>query len=92
MVFPDFPPEMITTRVELATNYLNVLNIIEPGLSKFRAKLMFELIDTKMYLFSRRFQETGEANLKELQGEHPGYFSLNYIEYNFISRICQLFG
>ena len=75
MVFPDFPPEMIATKVELATNYLNVLNIIDPGLSKFRAKWMFELVDTKLYIFSRGFQETGEANIKELEGKCPEYFS-----------------
>ena len=75
MVFPDFPPEMIATKVELAKNYLNVLNIIDPGLSKFRAKWMFELVDTKLYIFSRGFQENGEANIKELEGKCPEYFS-----------------
>ena len=68
MNFPDFPPEMVATKLELATNYLTVLNTIEPGLSKFRAKFMYEVIDTRIYIFSRRFQETGEANVKELQG------------------------
>ena len=70
MNFPDFPQEMISTRLELATNFLTVLNTIDPGLSKFRAKFMYEVIDTRIYLFSRRFQETGEANIKELQGKN----------------------
>ena len=70
MNFPDFPPEMVSTRLELATNFLTVLNTIDPGLSKFRAKFMYEVIDTRIYLFSRRFQETGEANIKELQGKN----------------------
>ena len=69
MNFPDFPPEMVSTKLELATNYLTVLHTIEPGLSKFRAKFTYEVIDTKIYIFSRRFQETGEANIKELQGK-----------------------
>ena len=60
---------MVATKLELATNYLTVLNTIEPGLSKFRAKFMYEVIDTRIYIFSRRFQETGEANVKELQGK-----------------------
>ena len=69
MNFTDFPAKMISTRLELATNFLTVLNIIEPGLSKLRAKFMYEVIDTRIYLFSRRFRETGETNIKELKGE-----------------------
>ena len=74
MNFPDFPPEMVSTKLELATNYLNVLNIIEPGLSKFRAKFIYEVIDIRIYLFSRRFQETGEGNIKELLGIIQNFF------------------
>ena len=91
MVFPDFPLEMIATKVELATNYLNVLNIIDPGLSKFRAKWMFELVDTKLYIFSRGFQETGEANIKELEGNVPNISQpSNFNE--TISRFRRPFG
>ena len=68
-VLPDFPSEMISTKLKLAQNYLSVLNIIEPGINSFRAKFMFEYIDTKIYFFSKRFQETGEANIKELHGK-----------------------
>ena len=60
---------MISTKLTLAQNYLSVLNIIEPGINSFRAKFMFEYIDTKIYFFSKRFQETGEANIKELYGK-----------------------
>ena len=79
MNFPDFPQEMVSTRLELATNYLTVLNTIEPGLSKFRAKFMYEVIDTRIYIFSRRFQETGEANVKELQGRKKNKEQILYI-------------
>ena len=65
---------MVSTKLELATNYLNVLNIIEPGLSKFRAKFIYEVIDIRIYLFSRRFQETGEGNIKELLGIIQNFF------------------
>ena len=68
-MLPDFPAEMIHTRLELAHNYLSVLNILEPGINTFRAKFMFEYIDTKIYFFSKQFQETGEANVKELHGK-----------------------
>ena len=68
-MLPDFPAEMIHTRLKLAHNYLSVLNILEPGINTFRAKFMFEYIDTKIYFFSKQFQETGEANIKELHGK-----------------------
>ena len=68
-MLPDFPAEMIHTRLMLAHNYLSVLNILEPGINTFRAKFMFEYIDTKIYFFSKQFQETGEANVKELHGK-----------------------
>ena len=96
MNFPDFPPEMISTRLELATNFLTVLNTIDPGLSKFRAKFMYEVIDTRIYLFSRRFQETGEANIKELQGKNISihFIPVTYYSSNILClyRICWTFG
>ena len=68
--FNHFPTEMISTKLELATNLLTVLHTIEPGLSKFRAKIIYEVIDTSIYIFSKRFQETGEANIKESHGKN----------------------
>ena len=45
-----------------------VLEIVEPGLSKFRAKFSFELVDTKMFLFCEQFKRDGKADPKELLG------------------------
>ena len=63
----QFPLELVNTRLELATSFLNVLNVVEPGLSKFRAKFMFEMIDTKMFLFCQKFK-TGTADPSQLFG------------------------
>jgi len=65
--FPDFPMELVTIKLELATNYLKVLNIVEPGLSKFRAKFMFEMVDTKIFLFSEEMRQTGKSSYDILE-------------------------
>ena len=65
--FADFPLEMVTIKLELAKNYLNVLEIVEPGLSKFRAKYMFELVDTKLFLFCEELKRKGRSNY-DIQG------------------------
>ena len=67
-----FPLEQVQTKLQLATNYLKVLEIVEPGLSKFRAKYLFEMIDTKMFLLSKKFSEGNiepQSFKKELAGE-----------------------
>lgn len=69
--FQHFSPELVQTKLELATNYLTVLEITEPGLSKFRAKYLFEMIDTRMFLISKEFNEgriSPETFKKELSG------------------------
>ena len=53
----DFPVSMIQTKVELGINYLAVLDIVERGISKFRAKTMYELVDSQIYLASLDFRD-----------------------------------
>merc|ERR1711902_295238 len=47
MDLSQFPIDLVHLRLNLAISFLNVLDVVEPGLSKFRAKFMFEMIDTK---------------------------------------------
>ena len=71
--FQHFSPHLVKTKLELATNYLTVLEITEPGLSKFRAKYLFEMIDTKMFLLSKEFNQgrlPPEVFKKELSGRN----------------------
>eukprot|EP00092_Neocalanus_flemingeri_P045750 GFUD01051271.1.p1 GENE.GFUD01051271.1~~GFUD01051271.1.p1 ORF type:complete len:551 (-),score=122.42 GFUD01051271.1:56-1708(-) len=53
----DFPVSLIKTKVELATSYLAVLDIVERGVSKFRAKTLYELVDSQIYLASLDFRD-----------------------------------
>ena len=76
--FHHFSPELVQTRLELATNYLNVLEITEPGLSKFRAKYLFEMIDTKMFLLSKEFNE-GRLPPKTFKKELSGWLGVVYL-------------
>ena len=64
----QFPLDLVHTRLDLAISFLNVLDVVEPGLSKFRAKFMFEMIDTKMFLFCQKFK-TGTADPSQLFGK-----------------------
>ena len=57
------------TKLELATNYVRVLETLEPGLSKFRAKFMFEMIDTKMFLFCEKFKQEQIVEQSEIRGK-----------------------
>ena len=58
---------MVQVTGRFLQSFLNVLNVVEPGLSKFRAKFMFEMIDTKMFLFCQKFK-TGTADPSQLFG------------------------
>ena len=53
----DFPVSMIETKVELGVHYTKVLDIVERGLSKFKAKALYELVDSQIYLASVDLRE-----------------------------------
>ena len=50
--FSDFPISVIETKVEMATNYLAVLDVVEGGMSKNIAITLYELVDSNIYLAS----------------------------------------
>ena len=66
--FSDFPPDLVETKLLLASHYVQVMDVLEPGLSKFRAKFTFELIDTKMFLFCEKFKMDQIAEISEING------------------------
>ena len=57
MSISNFPITVVKTKVELAKNYLAVLDIVERGISKFRAKTLYEMVDSQLYLISLDFRE-----------------------------------
>ena len=52
----DFPLGLVATKLSLATEYLAVLDILEAGLSRNRAKTIYEMVDTRLYLSSLEFR------------------------------------
>ena len=53
----DFPVSLVRTKVDLATNYMAVLDIVERGISRSRAKTLYELVDSQFYLTYLDFRE-----------------------------------
>jgi len=51
----DFPIQLIKRKLELAQWHLNVTNIVDPGYSKPRVKVLYEVVETKLFLL---FQES----------------------------------
>merc|ERR1711892_151408 len=50
-----FPIELVRRKLELAGWYLNVTNVVDPGYSKQRVKVLYEVVETKLFL---TFHET----------------------------------
>ena len=68
--FPDFPLSQVRTKLELARGLLAVLEVVEPGLSKPRAKVIFELVDTELYLLCQQLQAgRGRGGAAQLKGD-----------------------
>lgn len=60
----DFPLSLVRRKLELATWQMEVLDVIDPGYSKSRAKILYEIVETKMYLSQK--DTFKEENLIEL--------------------------
>ena len=60
----------VRTKLELARGLLAVLEVVEPGLSKPRAKVIFELVDTELYLLCQQLQAgRGRGGAAQLKGD-----------------------
>ena len=46
----DFPISLVQKKLCLAQRYFGVLNVVEPGFSKSRVKVLFEIIETQLFL------------------------------------------
>ena len=49
----QFPLELVKKKLELATNQLSVLSLIDPGYSKSRVKVLYEIVETELFLLFR---------------------------------------
>ena len=69
----DFPLSLVRKKLELARWYLNVTNIVDPGYSKQRVKVLYEVVETKLFLTFQEHHEIGvvrevlENSEKDLQ-------------------------
>ena len=45
-----FPISLVQKKLSLAQRYFGVLNVVEPGFSKSRVKVLFEIIETQLFL------------------------------------------
>ena len=58
------------TKLELARGLLAVLEVVEPGLSKPRAKVSFEVIDTELFLLCQQLHSGhGRGEAAQLKGD-----------------------
>ena len=57
-----FPIELVRRKLELDGWYLNVTNVVDPGYSKQRVKVLYEVVETKLFL---TFQETHQIEFIE---------------------------
>jgi len=46
----DFPRDLVTRKLQLSTNFRQVLDVVDPGFSKSRAKALYEETETDIYL------------------------------------------
>ena len=46
----QFPPELVKRKLELANIQLAVLTVVDPGYSKSRVKVLYEIVETELYL------------------------------------------
>ena len=55
----EFPVNLVKRKLELAQWYLNVTNVVDPGYSKQRVKVLYEVVETKLFL---TFQESNDID------------------------------
>lgn len=67
-----FPRYLVETKLRLASNYLNVLNIVDPGMSRNRAKTSYEILECQVYLTRTDFLDN-KMDLQTFRQLTSGY-------------------
>lgn len=63
----EFPIGLVKRKLELAQWYLNVVTVVDPGYSKQRVKILYEVVETKLFL---AFQElTDTRKIRQIVGK-----------------------
>jgi len=58
----EYPLNLVSRKLDLAQNYLNVLNVVEPGYSKSRVKALYEVVETELFLM---FQDNVKVEFRK---------------------------
>jgi len=70
----DFPMSLVQTKIELGEAYIRVLNVVEGVVSKNRAKTMYEVCSSKLFVCSLQLKE-GKIQLRECTQMLKGFLS-----------------
>ena len=65
----DFPLSLVERKLDLVKSTLNVLNVLDPGYSKARVKVLYEMVETKLFLAFREDLNLHRDRLKSLVRE-----------------------
>ena len=65
MTTDDFPLELVRRKLQIATWHYDVVKVIDPGYSKSRIKMLYEITETKIFLMFRE-KNIDRDNLKDL--------------------------
>ena len=79
----DFPISLVQRKLQLAQSYLSVLDIVEPGFTKIRAKVLYEILETELFLM---FQDN--PGTKELQRNLTRHMTDLGVVVKILRRLC----
>ena len=103
----DFPLSLVKRKLELVKSTLNVLNVLDPGYSKARVKVLYEMVETKLFLAFREdihrdklkllvrecFSTISQViRIMERLGPDKGFESMIVLAANTLQSYCQEIG
>merc|ERR1711892_547892 len=82
-VTAEFPINLVRRKLKLAQSYLSVLDVVEPGFSKLRAKVLYEIIETDLFLMFH--DQPGSDQIKANLAGHVNQLNMVIL---VLGRLC----
>jgi len=82
-VTSEFPISLVRRKLKLAQSYLSVLDVVEPGFSKLRAKVLYEIIETDLFLMFH--DQPGADQIKANLAGHVNQLNMVIL---VLGRLC----
>ena len=82
-VTSDFPISLVQRKLQLAQSYLSVLDVVEPGFTKIRAKVLYEILETELFLM---FQDN--PGTEELQRNLTKHMTDLRLVVKILEKLC----